>query len=166
MCLTAAFSAGSHLAVAVSARLSNARPDPGRRWGHRRLLQMSKGTPRQFWAPRDGWLQAGSGRSTQTSQDALGTVWLSKAVMWRGQWRGWWKLIIWQLFLLNNSSKGQGGGERQMPALFFFSFLFFSHYLNMWVSHRQRWDEVVKSKGPLGLFSSHWHCHSRRVDKH
>lgn len=163
----AGFSAGSHLAVAVSARLSNTRPGPGRCWGHRGLLQMSKGTLRQFCAPRDGWLPAGPGRSMQTSQDASGTAWLSKAVIWRGQWRGWWQPIIWQLFLLNKSSKGQGGGWVSSACLFFFLFfLFLSHDLNMWVPHRQRWDAMVKSKGQVGLFFSHWHCHGRRADEH
>lgn len=41
---------------------------------------MSRGTLRHLWAPRDGWLQAGSGRSmqdalvTQQGSDLKGTM--------------------------------------------------------------------------------------------
>lgn len=72
---------------------------------------------------RVGGSRLGQGRSLQTSRMLWGQR--DSARQWRGQWRGWWQLIIWQLFLLNNSSKGQGGGMNlKCLPIFFFSFFY------------------------------------------
>lgn len=133
MCPAAAHSAVSYLAAATSAWLSNSRSDPGRCWERRGLaaslsvpadgegeteaaLCRSMGVPTRVapgWVgevhaePLWGRLAESFGTSgTPGACKALAAAWLSVAVIWRGQWRGWWQLIIWQLLLLNNYSKG------------------------------------------------------------
>lgn len=143
----AARSAVSHLAVATSAWLSYWRPDPARCWEHRGFatsLLVPTGVEGSSVPPRTGVpmrvaagglrvgvphraprgagdtqsLRAPRRSLTQHGRNLMGTM------------EGGRQLIIWQSLLLNNPSKGQGGGwvssESQPFSLsLFFCFLFF-----------------------------------------